>query len=399
MVSARTEICRMQTSSETIPSQSQADCWRLLERNPQPTLAQDPADPHLPEEQETLNAVMNTTADAIISVDVEGRIKTFNRSAEHIFGRTRASLQGQSMELLLPERFRSTQARHLRSFAQSGSTTRTVRLLRLKGLRQDGRELDLEGTVAKVLVRQQLILLACLRDVTERVRSEAELQQSRVQLSELTQKLMHQEKTLVHQLALVLHDQLGQTLAAIRMVHEAMVALHKGTVPFDTRRFELKMDTLISQAVHQVRQVLVDLRPPLLDEQGLTAALDNEIRSRSLTKPQVGISIEAVPDLALMRWPVEVEYAAFMVAREALENALLHASASSVLVRVTGGAGALRLSVNDDGVGIAADAALRVGHLGLLSMHERAHAVGATLKIDSGEGRGAQVSFIWERAP
>lgn len=389
----------MQTSSEAIPSQSQADGRRLVGRNPQPMLVNGLADQRLPEEQETLKAVMNATADAILSVDVEGRIKTFNRSAERIFGRTRASLQGQSMELLFPERFRSTQARHLRSLAQSGSTSRTVRLLRVKGLRSDGRELDLEGTIAKVLVHQQQIFIACLRDVTERVRSVAELQQSRVQLSELTQKLMHQEKTLVRQLALVLHDQLGQTLAAIRMVHDAMVALHKGKVSSDTRRFESKMDALISQAVHQVRQVLVNLRPPLLDEQGLAAALDNELRSRSLTKSEVAISIEVASDLALMRWPVEVEYAAFMVAREALENALLHASASSVLVRLTGGAAALRLSVNDDGVGIAADAALRVGHLGLLSMHERARAVGATLKIDSGAGCGAQVSFIWERAP
>jgi len=350
------------------------------------------------EERETFSAVLNATSDAIISMDVEGTIRMFNPGAERIFRRTRDSMVGENIETLLPERYRAAHRQHQRRFSESGTPSRMMGLGLVRGLRSDGQELDLEGTISQLMVHQQLVLMVSLRDVTERVRTHQELQHSKTQLTELTSKLLSQEQMLIKRLSQVLHDQLGQTMTAIRMVHETILASQGGTYSSEIHRMEQQLSTLIGQAIRQIRQVLMDLRPPLLEEQGLAAALDNELRNRSLTQPLVDISIHFSPETALMRWPSEVEYAAFMIAREAVENSLRHSGATAVSVRLLGGALSLHLKVTDNGVGFTGDTRQKKGHLGILGMQERAHAIGAKVSIESTAGQGTCVSFDWEPA-
>lgn len=351
------------------------------------------------EERETLMAVVNSTADAIISTDAQGVINLFSPAAERIFRHTQASVLGRSIDVLMPERFREAHRLHLQRFIELRSPTRMMGLGLVKGLRADGQELDMEVTISQVTVQRQKVLIANMRDVTERVRADTDFEQSRAQLSDLTNRLMMQEKTLVKRLAQALHDQLGQTMAAIRMAHETILTLQTGPTLPVIQQLQAQMGTLISQAIGQVRKVLIDLRPPLLDEHGLAEALDNELRNRSLTQPQIDISIDVEPEIASMRWPPEVEYAAFMVAREAVENALRHSGASSVAVRLSGTGMSLMLEVADNGVGIAPGAMVRTGHLGILGMNERANAIGATVTIGSGDTPGTRVCFNWRSLP
>lgn len=357
------------------------------------------AEQRLQEERETLSAVIDSTTDAIISLDAEGRITVFNPAAERIFRRPRSSVLGQSVELLLPERFRTSHVAQRLGFHESGSSSRMMGLGLVKGLRADGQEIDLEGTISQVTLAHQNLTIVSMRDVTERLAVQAEFQQSRAQLSELTHKLMTQEKTLVKRLAQVLHDQLGQTMAAIRMAHETIVTLQRNQTPSDIDQREAHLGTLIDQAIRQVRQVLVDLRPPLLDEHGLAAALDNELRNRSLSRPEIDISVDIPPQVELTRWPPEVEYAAFMIVREAVENALRHSGASCVSVRLAGTSKSLQMEVADNGVGLKSGERPRTGHLGILGMQERAHAIGATVHVKSGANAGTQVYLDWELEP
>jgi hypothetical protein len=359
--------------------------------------AQRGSEQQLREEHQTLSAVLDSTADAIISISVDGVIKLFNPGAERIFGYSREQVLGQNMALLLPERYRLAHPQQLHSFAESGATSHMMGMGIVKGLRADGQELDLEGTISQVHVQHERRLIACLRDVTERARSEAQFQQSRAQLSELTQRLMTQEKTLVKQLAKALRPP-GRR-AAVRMAHETIQALQPKETPAAVQRQQGQLGKLIGQAIHQVRQVLVDLRPPLLEDQGLIAALDNELRNRSLTHPEIDFSIDVPPEIEPMRWPSEVEYAAFMVAREAFENALRHANASTISVRLEGTAMTLHLQVLDNGVGIEVGATAPIGHLGVFGMHERAQAIGATVTVGAAEGQGTSVRFSWQPGP
>jgi len=269
----------------------------------------------------------------------------------------------------------------------------------VKGLRADGQEMDLEGTITQVSIGDTPLLITTLRDVTANMRAEVERQESRSQLSELVNKLMTQEKELVKRIAQAMHDQLGQTVAAMRMVHETIAVLQKDHVSPQIARLDQQLSALIQQANRQVRQVLIELHPPLLDEHGLAAALDNELRNRALTHMGMHIALEVEPHVAAIRWPSAVEYTAFMIAREAVENVLRHANATSVVVQLLGGPLSLELAVRDNGVGLAPGGKSRVGHLGIAGMVERARSVGASVEVGPGDEGGTRVSLRWKPAP
>jgi PAS domain S-box-containing protein len=349
------------------------------------------------QERDLLDAVLKSVPNAIISVDLEGCIRIFNPAAERMFGRSRASVQGESVELLMPERLRPGHHEAQQRFAKSEGHSRMMGLRRVKGLRADGQEIDLEGVISHVKLPHGQWSLISLHDVTARVQAEVQLQHSRTQLTELTRKLMSQERVLVKRLAQVLHDQLGQTLAAVRMCHETLLDLQAPEVqPSNHQRLQDRMGTLIGQAIAQVRQVLLDLRPPLLDDQGLCAALDNELRNRARNAPKIDITIHMPRQLEALRWPADVEYAAFMVVREAVENALRHSGGQAIVIDMTGTALSLHLTVTDNGAGMPQGTELSVGHLGILGMQERAQAVGASVTCGPAPDAGTRVTFHWQ---
>lgn len=356
------------------------------------------AELRLREQQETLAAVIDAASDAVISCDEEGRIVLFNPAAERIFGRTAASMLNQPLDSLMPERYRSGHGADLHGFVESKVTRRAMGAGRVKGVRADGEVLELEASISRAMVNGKLTLTAILRDVTQRARAEEALLRYQSELSDLAQQLMHQEKETTQRLAQALHDQLGQTLTAIRLTFDA--------TPMGAQEIQAggkarqQLGGLIDQAIKQVRQVLVDLRPPLLDDDGLAAALDNELRSRDLTLPGIDLLLEVEPEVARMRWPADAEYAAFMVAREATSNAVQHAKATLVRVVLTGDEGQFRIDVVDDGQGWALDTQIaRPGHLGVVGMRERALATGARFSIAPNPAGGTIVRLEWGGRP
>ena len=253
----------------------------------------------------------------------------------------------------------------------------------------DGRYQALIPTVVERSIRKRELNLA-------RWRAEQALARHRLELSDLTRRLMVQEKTMVRRLAQTLHDQLGQTLTAIRLGFDALTSVRREPAPPEVERRTRLVDALIDQAVREVRQVLVELRPPLLEEQGLVAALDNELRSRALAHDDVDLRLEPQADAATLRWPADVEYAAFMIAREAITNALRHSGAGAVRVVVRGDEASMVLEVADDGSGIEPErTAATPGHLGMVGMRERALAIGARHSVESGAGAGTRVRLEW----
>jgi PAS domain S-box-containing protein len=347
----------------------------------------------LREQQETVAAVIDAASDAVVSCDEGGRIVLFNPAAERIFGRTAASMMGHKVDVLIPSRFRPGHDGNLRGFVHSEVTRRALGAGRVKGLRSDGEEVELEASISRAQVNGRLTLTAILRDVTQRARAEEALLRYQTELSDLAQRLMHQEKETTRRLAQALHDQLGQTLTAIRLTFDAAPK----SAAVDTGPTTPRLDQLINTAIAQVRQVLVDLRPPLLDDDGLAAALDNELLSRDRLFAGVDLLLEVEPEVARLRWPTAVEYAAFMVVREATANALQHADASLVRVVLAGDAARLRVEVINDGRGWPEEAqTARPGHLGVVGMRERAQAIGAQFTISSNpNGGGSVVCLEW----
>jgi PAS domain S-box-containing protein len=352
----------------------------------------------LKQERERLNAIVNASSEAIITVDTTGRVQSFNPGAERLFGWRQERVVGQSMNVLLPERYRSTHMQYLAQFAASNDASRLMGENRIKGLRADGLEMEMEGSISQVTVGQEKVLIATLRDVTERNQADAERQAARVQLSDLARRLMSQEKELVKRMAQALHDQLGQTTAAIRILHDTMGVLRRGKESREYLRLDLQLGHLIDQATRQVRMVLVELHPPLLDEHGLAAALDNELRGRALSRKSMNFVLNAPPDVLDTRWPSAVEYGAFMIAREAIENALRHAQATVLTVTLGGGANHMELSIGDNGQGIAPKAETKVGHLGITGMLERARSIGGAVTVLPTAAGGTCVCLSWNQS-
>ncbi len=344
----------------------------------------------LQDSEARLSAVVGGASDAIISTDAEGRVLLFNPAAERIFGVPQAQMLGQPLDRLLPPPERAGHVQRMQSFARSEATRRPMGVGKVNGLRADGELLVLEAAISAARVGGRRVLTAILRDVTERDRAEQRLVGYQVQLTELTQRLLAQEKETTRRLAQVLHDELGQTLAAMRLMLDA--GLQRGEAPAWVQR----LDSVLSTANRQVREVLTELRPPLLDDQGLNAALCNELRQQQGRHDEVTLRLDWQLPPA-QRWPADVEYAGFMIVREALGNALRHAGARSITLHCSGSSTRMQLRVIDDGVGDEELASrLRPGHLGLVGMRERALAIGARLELVSSPQSGTTVSLFWE---
>ena len=371
----------------------------------------------LREQREAYEAIFNAASDAVVSVDEQGRILIFNPGAERVFQRSAAAVLGQPIELLLPQAKRDAQGVPIASIASADSVDSPVsgdvgggvggdadasrapnvspNASRVKGVRADGHPLELEASISQATVGGKRVLTAILHDVTEQVRAEADALRHQLELSALTGKLMDQEKRTTQRLAQALHDQLGQTLTALRIVTD-LDRRALPDLPADALQRRTQVSELVDQAVKQVRRVLVDLRPPMLDEEGLFAAIDNEVTTRAALHPMTDVMLDADPATQALRWPADVEYALFMIAREATENALQHASATLIRVALIGRAGSAALQVTDDGLGMEPGTDRgRPGHLGLIGMRERAHAIGAKLEIDTPPEGGTRLCVTW----
>ena len=350
------------------------------------------AEQALADSEARLAAIVGGASDAIVSVDTTGRVTLFNPAAERIFGACAAQVLGQPVQQFLPEAARPAHDAKLAAFVRSGVAQRPMASGRVQGRGADGRPIELEASISQAVVNGQPVLTAILRDVTERAAHERALEATRSELVQLTRQLLAQEKQTTRRLAQTLHDELGQTLTAMRLHWEALPALAE---PLAAKQRE-RLSALVETANRQIRSVLGELRPPLLDDHGLAPALDNELQRQRPFDGHPALRLEVPARLAEHRWPADVEYAAFMIAREAVVNALQHADASTVVVRLEGDAGELCLTVHDDGVGGAPPVhAGRPGHLGLVGMRERALAIGASLHVHSEAGRGTIIELQW----
>jgi PAS domain S-box-containing protein len=128
-------------------------------------------------------AILEIAADAIIALDTDMHITQFNDGAAAMFGYTRDELIGRRLDLLIPERFRSSHGTHVRSFAASGVASRRMGERReIFALRKDGNEFPAEASIAQLRFEDERIYLVVLRDVTERKRTEALLAQHNLEL-------------------------------------------------------------------------------------------------------------------------------------------------------------------------------------------------------------------------
>ena len=189
-----------------------------------------------------------------------------------------------------------------------------------------------------------------------------------------------------NRLALELHDVVSQKLFSLVLGAESAATLLDRDVAAARRQID-RLQEIAREALDELRLLILELRPPDLERDGLAGALRKEVDVlRQLHDVEILIDIQGGADGG------ERDADVLRIAQEALHNALRHAAPHRVTVTVAGDGERLLVEVTDDGAGFEpADAELRSKHLGLTSMEERARSIGGRLELRSAPGAGTTV--------
>jgi PAS domain S-box-containing protein len=231
-------------------------------------------------------------------------------------------------------------------------------------------------------------LVGTAQDITERKKAEESLQRSYEEirrLNEHLQKIREEERTSI---AREIHDELGQYLTVLKMD----VGILNKKLPDAEDIVQRKLQGLsenIDKVVHSVRRIASELRPTILDELGLAAAIAwhlEEFEKHSGIKTHF-VEPEEEPDL-----PEAVKTNLFRIVQESLTNVARHSKATDVKIDLLPSDGHLILTIMDNGIGLAPDVISQKKTMGILGMKERTAIIGGKYDIQSTPGKGTQIS-------
>src|SRR3954470_7934906 len=258
-----------------------------------------------------------------------------------------------------------------------------------RGFKHEERIVRPDGTERLVRTHGQIVrndegralkLIAACLDITEQRHAEAELQS-------LTRRLVQAEESERRRIAGELHDRVGQTLSALNINLDILLGMLGEKAPADVRmrlRYSL---ALVDGTLQSIENVMAELRPPLLEEYGVGAALGWHAEEFSR---RTGIAIE-FQDLAKQKnrqLRREAAVALFRISQEALNNVAKHAGAKAVHLRLEADEQNMMLTIRDDGQGFDAQAHARPSRYGMTTMKERVMAAGGHLEVESAPGKG-----------
>jgi PAS domain S-box-containing protein len=353
--------------------------------------------------QHQLHQIIEHLPVAVFAVDGEGKPRYENRLARELLGKRIEDLNGDARVGRLSRYYQA----YLAGTDQFYPIDRAPLAQALAGkcttvddmeIRRPDRTIPLEVSAAPITdaAGNVVLAIAVFRDISERRQTEAErqrlfdeVQANQQRLRALSQRLLELQEAERGHLARELHDEIGQALTAVKINVQA--AQRQATLEEAAPLLADSID-LVERVLQQVRDISLNLRPALLDDLGLAAALrwyvDRQTR-------RAGIVARVVTDLLDEPLPDGLAITCFRVVQEALTNILRHAQARHVNILVAHQGQELILTVSDDGCGFDADATFHsaADHatFGLLSMQERVELAGGRLTIRSTPGEGTEV--------
>lgn len=357
------------------------------------------ADADLRTSKARLEAALASMNDAVFIADAEGRLVQFNEAfvGFHRFARREECPSGMAefpalFELTWADGTPAPPAEWAVPRALRGETASLVEYgLRRRdtGERWSGSFSfapirDRDGSVAGAVVTA--------RDITELRRQQSELRASHETLRRFVAARDGVQEDERRRIARELHDDLQQTLAAI-MMEVATLRQQRGDDE-PVAQALARIGHLATAGIVSTRRIVNDLRPQLLEELGLAAALE-ALAAQFMRASGVDCELEAELDaIDERKLPATLATCLYRVAQEALNNVAKHADARHVRIHVglaSPGSGQLVLRIRDDGRGLAPGAMAKAGSFGVLGMAERVRAVAGTLRIGSAPEGGTEV--------
>jgi PAS domain S-box-containing protein len=356
----------------------------------------------LRDSQEQLHSVVQSTDEGIISLNGQGEVMFWNKGAENLFGISTDEMLGQTLERIMPERFRLGHQAGIKRASQAGGKTVEGEMFELMGLRRDGCEFPLELSLGYWHKNEEIFFTGIVRDITARKEAEkflwqreSELQQSQEELRALGAQLISAQEDERRRLSRELHDDMNQRLA--------MVAIHIQSIQGSLSKSDPMQETLqhlneeVSSLSDNVRHLAHQLHPSILDELGLVVALQSFIKDFSKWEH---ISVTFQPQEVPPMLPQDISLCVYRVTQECLRNVAKHAQADRVSVEVMGSETGLQLIIKDNGKGFSPEAVRRGTHgLGLIGMKERIRAVQGTFDVKASEGIGTTITACIPLSP
>jgi signal transduction histidine kinase len=251
------------------------------------------------------------------------------------------------------------------------------------GLRKDGSEFPAEATISKLIVGEGTTFTVILRDITDRLRTEQQLQS-------LTTELITAQEEERRRIARELHDDVNQRLA--------LLAIEMGKITFASATMASQAAETVQSLAQQLAKISDDVRhiayqfhPSILDDLGLTAALQQMTNEWSI---KTGVKVVVVQEEEMARLlPRNISSCLYRVTQESLANIMKHARATRVEVELTCDTEEVTLSIYDNGAGFnLKEIQARHPGLGLVNMRERVRSVRGQIELNSKPGLGTHIT-------
>ena len=348
--------------------------------------------------EQMFRAISTAAVNAIIVMDNDGKISYWNPAAKKIFGYTSREAIGRELHTFLaPRKYHDLYMRGFSGFKKTGKGKAVGGPSEFTGLRKDGTEFPMEVSTSSVLIGGKWHAVGIVRDITEPKRSEEELKKSHDTLRALSLYITDLEEAEKRRLARELHDLVGQKLTTLNMNLDFLVERlsDASRKSIGSRLHDSKV--IVKQIMKLIRNVMSNLRPQILDDYGLTAAI--YWYTDQFTK-RTKIPIAFKEHELKKRLRPDIETNLYRIIQEALTNTAKYAHASKITITIKEKNGTVNLSIADDGIGFNPEDIHQLTEkkgLGLIGMKERAESIGGKFFVQSNPGKGTNISVEVKR--
>lgn len=329
--------------------------------------------------------IIDQSHDAVFSMDLNGTLVSWNRGAERLFGYSRDEVVNRPCTLLCRGKECDRRgAGAIRALRESGGGALETRMVRKSGE-------PFFAHLALSLLRNsdgiEIGMVGYAIDISARKEAEREIEQSREQLRRLSSHLLQAREEEKAHIAREIHDELGGTLTALKM-DIFWLAKKLPKEPAALQEKAEAMSALVDSAVQCTRRICTELRPTILDDLGLVAAIDWQAREY---EKRTGIACALNLAEGEMALDGNRSIALFRILQESLTNITRHACATRVEIDLRRDGDSILMQIKDNGVGISQDKVLNPLSHGIRGMIERARDLGGTLTVSGAPGQGVAI--------
>ena len=235
--------------------------------------------------EEIRRLILNAALDAIICIDTGGVITVWNSQAENMFGWQEKEIIGKQLtETIIPEHYRDAHNKGFSLYLKTGEGPVLHRVIEITALHHSGKEFPIELAIVPVKKSGDEFFCAFIRDITLRKKNDEKLQNSYEEIRRLASHLqdVREEERLI--ISREIHDQLGQQLTVMKMdINWLKKRLELATNEAAQEKLE-ELNSMVDETIKTVQKIAADLRPSLLDDLGLGAAIEwhlNEFEKRT----------------------------------------------------------------------------------------------------------------------